>query len=140
NLGDGSREDGGATIGLIVAIDTGHDRVAQTHARHGFGDAEWFLFIRWADWLARRHRAETASARADVAENHEGGVPVLPALAHVRAARAFADRVQVQRSHGALQFLVSLAAKEPYTQPIGPRMRIRRRHHRRLRIRDDVKR
>ena len=48
---------------------------------------------------------------------------MLPALAHVRAARALADRVQVERAHDALQLLVIGAAKEAHAQPRWPGMR-----------------
>src|SRR6266852_3815656 len=62
---------------------------------------------------------------------------MFPALAHVGAARALADGVQIERAHNAFQVLVALAAEKFDAQPIRPRMRAQRHRHRR-RIRDDV--
>ncbi len=63
---------------------------------------------------------------------------MLPALAHVGAARALADRMQVECAHDALQVLVALSAKKFDAQPIRPRMHLRRGHRHRWSIRDDV--
>ena len=65
---------------------------------------------------------------------------MLPALAHVGAARALADRVQIERAHDALHVLVALAAKKLDAQPIRPRMHARRGHRDRRQIGDDVER
>src|SRR5207247_10409042 len=62
---------------------------------------------RHAEWLggvdgegtAVRHGAEAAVPRAGVAEQHEGGGPVPPALTDVRAARLLADGVEAQLAH-----------------------------------------
>src|SRR5260370_39867610 len=63
---------------------------------------------------------------------------MLPALAHVGAARALADRMQVGCGHDALQVLVALSAKKFDAQPIRRRMHLRRGHRHRWSIRDDV--
>ncbi len=52
NFFDGARENVRAAVFLIVAIHGSDDRVAQTHARDGFGDAQRLFFIRRADGLA----------------------------------------------------------------------------------------
>src|SRR5229473_5413844 len=140
NLFDGARKDVRAAIRLIVAVDRSHHRVAQSHFGHSFRHAKRFFFIRWPDGLARRHGAESASACADVPQNHEGRGAVLPALAHVGAARALADRVQIERAHDALQILVALATEKLDAQPIGPGVRARRGHRHRRNVRDDVER
>ena len=65
---------------------------------------------------------------------------MIPALAHVGAAGAFADRVQVQRAHDPLQFLIIFAAEEADLQPVGTRMRARRRNFAGRRIRKNIER
>src|SRR5204862_425085 len=59
---------------------------------------------------------------------------------NVRASRAFADGVQIERAHDALQVLIPLAAKKLDAQPIWPRMRGRRRHWHGRYVRDDMER
>ena len=125
NLRDGARENCGAAVGLIVAIHRRDHGVAQAHSLDGFGHALRLVFIGRAERLAARHGAKAARARADIAENHEGRGAVLPALAHVGAARAFADGVQVERAHDALQLLIIFAAEESHAQPGRARMRCR---------------
>ena len=58
------------------------------------------------------HGAEAAGARADVAEDHEGCGAMFPALALIGAARAFADGVQIERAHDALEILIIFAAED----------------------------
>ena len=127
NLLDGAGEDMRAAVGLVVAVHGSDHGVAQAHARGGFGHAVGLVLIRRAGGLAGGHGAEAAGARADVAEDHEGGGAVLPALAHVGAARALANGVQPERAHDALQLLVVLPAQELHAQPVRARMRLRRR-------------
>src|SRR5260370_19296773 len=117
NLFDSAREDVRAAVGLVVAVHGSHYRITQAHFCHGFRHAKWLVFIRGADWLARRHGAKPANARADVTQNHEGCGALLPALAHVGAARALAHRVQVERAHDALQVLVALAPEKLNAKP-----------------------
>ena len=124
----------GAAVGLVVTIDAGDDGVAQSHAGDGFGDAQRFFFIGRADRFARRDGAKAAGTRADVAQNHEGCGAMLPAFAHVGAASAFADGVQIEGAHDALQVLIAFAAQEFDAEPFGARVSVRRRRG----IRDDV--
>jgi hypothetical protein len=109
---DGACENRGAAVGLVVAIHGSDDGVAQAHSFNGFGDALGFVFFRRTEGLTARDGAEAAGARADIAEDHEGRGAVFPALAHVGAARAFADSVKVERAHDALEFLIVGAAEE----------------------------
>src|SRR5205823_9245744 len=88
NLLNGARKNVRAAVRLVVAVHRSHYRVTQTQPLHRFRHAKWFFFIRGANGLARRHGAESASARADVAQNHKRRGAMFPALAHVRAARA----------------------------------------------------
>src|SRR5260370_18705139 len=64
---------------------------------------------------------------------------MLPALAHVRAARAFANRVQIERAHDAFHVLVALTTEKLDAQPIRPGMPARRRHWHGWSVRDNVK-
>src|SRR5580704_2170780 len=96
DLFDGSREDVGAAIFLVVAVDRGHYRVSQAHSRHGFRDAIGFFLVWRAHRFARRDSAEPACPGTNVAQDHESGGAVLPALAHVWTAGALTDGVEVE--------------------------------------------
>ncbi len=140
NLLNRAGEDAGAAVRLIVAIDTGNHGVAQAHAGGSFGDADGFFFIGGADRFAGRHRAEAASAGANVAEDHEGGSAVLPAFAHVGTARGFADGVEIVGAHDALEILIALAAEEFHPEPIRAGVGVGRRHGRHDAVGNDVER
>jgi len=49
---------------------------------------------------------------------------MFPALSHVWAARRFANGVQIQRAHDALQILIALASEEFHPKPVRPRVRV----------------
>ena len=117
NFRDGAREDGGATVGLIVAIHGSDDSVTQAHSCDSFSDALRLVFGGRAERFAAGYCAESAGSRADISQNHEGCGAMLPTFAHVGAARAFADGVEIERAHGALQFLIFRSAKEANAQP-----------------------
>lgn len=127
NFRDGARKDGGTAVGLIVAIHGSDDGVAQSHSGDGFGDAFGLVFGGRAERFAAGDGAESAGARANVAQDHEGGGAVFPALAYIGATRAFADRVEIERAHGALQFLIFGSAEEAHAQPGRARVRHGRR-------------
>ena len=84
----------GAVVGQVVAVDRGDDGVTEAHRFHLVGDPQRLQRV-VPGRLAGLHVAEAAAAGADVAEDHEGGGPALPALADVRAVGLLADRVQV---------------------------------------------
>ncbi len=139
NLLNGAGKDARAAIRLIVAIHAGDHGVTQAHARSSFRDAQRLVLIGRAGGLAGRHGAEATGARTNIAEDHEGGRAMFPALAHVRAARGFANGVEVEGAHDALQVVVAIAAEELHAQPVGPRMGVRRRHRGHVAVGDDVK-
>src|SRR5207247_4702965 len=100
-LANDSGENRGAAVGEIVPIDRCDDHVTEIQCVDGAGHAHRLHFVDRArppmgDGTIR------ARARADVAENHERGGAVMPALADVRTLRLFADRVQVEVAHQAL--------------------------------------
>ena len=64
------------------------------------------------------HRAEPAAPRAHVAQDHERGRAMVPALAHVGAGGALADRVQPQPLDQRLQFAIILAHRRGSAQPL----------------------
>ena len=63
--------------------------------------------------------AEAAGAGARVAEDHDRGGALVPALPDVRAAGLLADRVEVQAAEQALQVVVVLAGRHPRPDPVG---------------------
>ena len=85
-----------------------------------------------------RHSAKPAGACADVAENHKGSSAVFPTFAHVGATSAFADSVQIERAHDALEILVAFTAKKFDTQPVRAGVDAGRRYRRRGSVGDDV--
>ncbi len=87
------------------------------------------LRLAMIDWLrpALRHRAETATPRAQVPEHHERRGLVVPALSDVRAVRTLAHRVQIQITRQLLQRVKGLAHRRPRLQPLRLRRRLARR-------------
>jgi hypothetical protein len=83
------------TIGLVVAIHAGDHRIAQAHFRHGIGYTIGLIFVGRTNRLAGGHGAKPARPRANVSQNHERCRAMFPAFAHVRAAGAFANSMQV---------------------------------------------
>ena len=82
---------------------------SQPHARHRLGEAHRLERVEGFG-RAVGDRAVGAVPGADVAQDHEGGGLVLPALADVGAARLLADRVQAQLAHHGLDVRVVGAA------------------------------
>ena len=64
-------------------------------------------------------RAEPAGPGARVAQDHDRGGPLVPALADVRAVGLLADRVEVQAAEQALEVVVVLARRHPGPDPVG---------------------
>ena len=108
NLVDDHGEDARAADEVVVAIDAGDDGVLQAERGDGFGDAARLVEV---DGLgaALGDGAKAAAARAQVAEHHEGGRLVVPALADVGALGALAHGVQAERTGQPLEVVVVLA-------------------------------
>ena len=76
-------------------------------------ERELFLLRR-----ALRHRAESAAARAQVAQDHERRRAAVKAFMHVRAARRFANRVQIQLPQILLQIVNGREMRGAFAQPL----------------------
>ncbi len=110
---------------VVVAVDAGDDRMRQPKLRHRIRDAARLVEV---DRLrpALGHRAKAAAPRAQVAEHHERGGLLVPALANVGAVRGLAHGMQVQLARHLLQRVEGLAARRLRLQPL----RLARRHTR----------
>ncbi len=86
----------------IVAVDRGHDDMLKAKLGDGVADALGLVLVERAG-QPRAHVAKGAGARAGVAHDHEGRVPLVPALADVGAARLLADGRELEfanQAHG----------------------------------------
>ena len=125
DLADGLGEDVRAEVRQVVAVHRGDHGVPQVQLGDGLRDARRLL-----DVVRRRapvrDGAVGAVARADVAEDHERGRAVLPALADVRAVRFLADGVEVELLHHLLEAQVVRPAGrldlQPRRLPLGKRV------------------
>ena len=76
----------------------------QTQSRYRFCYAPRFISVDWT-WLALRHRAKPATARADITQQHECRSSMIPALPDVGALRRFANRMQTQAAGQLFQIM-----------------------------------
>jgi len=111
-----------------------HHRVAQPQPLHGLRHAKRLVSSGGPTGLPEGHRAEPASARADISQNLTVAVPCSQQSPMLGQRGAFANRVQIERALSALQILKR--ARPPKTvdrKPISGRgCEFRRRHrHRR---------
>ncbi len=71
-------------------------------------------------WAAFGYGTETASAGAEIAEDHEGRGTTVEAFVNVRAAGGLADRVEVERAETGLEavqrFKMRAGAAGPFRQ------------------------
>ena len=116
---DGSRDVRRAPVEEVVAIDHREDDVLKPQLGDGPRHVLGLAPVDRAARVARGHGAEAAAAGADVAEEHQRGGPLGPALADVGAARLLADRVEVERAEGLLEVRVGLAAGGAHLEPGG---------------------
>src|SRR6266446_1558330 len=90
--------------------------MAESELRHRVRHAKRFAQVQLRR-PPRRHGAEPAGARADVAKDHECGRPPVPAVEDVRAARLLAHRVQATAANDLLQILEVLALGHAHADP-----------------------
>ena len=117
-LPDRLREDVRAAVGQVVAGDRGHHDVLQPEARDRLGDPARLVVVE-PGRPAGLDVAEPAGAGARVAEDHDRGGALVPALADVRAVGLLADRVEVQAAEQALEVVVVLAGGQLRADPVG---------------------
>jgi hypothetical protein len=116
--GDGGGEAGCTAVGDVV---TGHARdhgVGQAHAGHRLGHPAGLLGVE-RERPAGVDQAEAAGPGAAVAQDHEGGGAVGPALVDVGAAGLLADGVQLQAPHEVLELAVLAAQPGLDPHPLG---------------------
>jgi len=111
-----------AAVGKIVAVDGCDYHVAQfpTGGRAGdvlrFGGIESeFVF----DGRTLRHRTESAAARAEIAEDHEGRGAAMKAFVEIRAARRFANGMKIQTANLSFERMHGLMMRCTLAKPLG---------------------
>ena len=117
NLANGFGENSGAANVVIVTIHAGHDGMFQAQRSHCLSHAARFIPIdRFGPSLG--HGAESATASADIAQQHEGRGLVIPALADVGTLRRFANRMQAQAARQLFELVEIVANRSFGAQPV----------------------
>ena len=93
---------------IVIAIHAGDDGVLESELSHSLRHAARLVEVNGLR-PAFGHRAEPAAARAQVTQHHERRSLVVPALANIRAVRAFAHGVERERARQTLEVVVVLA-------------------------------
>ncbi len=94
DCGDRLGEMLGAAVVKIVAIDGCHDDVLEFEVRNGFCNSSRRR-LHPTSKAGRRDIAERAGTCANAAHDHHGRMPLLPAVADVRAGGLFADGMKL---------------------------------------------
>ena len=116
---DRLREDRRAAVGPFVPVHRRDHGEPETQLLHGAGHPLGLVPVQPLVRPARLHRAEPAAARADVAQDHEGGGALLPAFPDVGALGALADGVEAVVPHQPLQFLEIRPLLQAHLEPRG---------------------
>ena len=122
-----------AAVGKIVAIDRSDDDVIEAEIFDDEADVARLFGVE-RERLALIDGTKTAAARASVAENQKRRCLVAPALTDVRAARLFANRVQVFLAHELFEAKVVGITRRFDFDPVGMSARHGRSQCRRSRI------
>ena len=118
HLADRLGEDPGSAVGQVVAGHARHDDVLEAHRPDRLGDAARLVGIE-PGGPAGLHGTEPAGPGAGVAQDHDRGRALVPALPDVGAVGLLADRVEAEAAHQALELVVVLAGRHPGTDPVG---------------------
>ncbi|MBV6466871.1 MAG: hypothetical protein PGMFKBFP_02198 [Anaerolineales bacterium] len=121
---DDHGEDRRAAVAAFVAVDRGDHRVLQIHGLDGLRHAFGLAPIEQAG-ASVFDVAESAGARAHVAEHQKRGGAAAPTFAHVGTHGFFANRVQFFRAHQRLQAFVVFARRGAYLDPFRAAQRTR---------------
>ena len=121
-----------AAVGQVVAGDAGDDDVLEAERADRLGDAARLVVVE-PGRAAGLDRAEAAGPGAGVAQDHDRGGALVPALPDVRAVGLLADRVERQAAQEALEVVVVLAGRQARPDPVGVAAQRRRAVGRRLR-------
>src|SRR5579863_2596173 len=110
-----------SAIGKIVAIHAGDHHVAQTQGSSHTRDVRRLLRIERTGMTALGNGAESASARTQIAQDHERRGAAMEALVKVGTPRGLAYRIQAQAAKLALQIVdgckMAAALSQPNRQP-----------------------
>ena len=115
---NGGGPDSGATVEELVARDGSDDRVLEAHEANRLGDATRLVVVKLG-WAAGLHGTKAAAARADVAEDHDGGRFARPAFAEIRALGAFANGMELALVDELGGLLVNRPAGDFCAEPCG---------------------
>src|SRR3954470_3764975 len=88
----------------------------QLQGRDCLGNATRFVHID-GKRTSLGHSAEAATSRAEIAQQHECGSAVVPALADIGALSGFTDRVQFEIAGQLLELMIILAHRSASLQP-----------------------
>ena len=113
-----ARPDARATVVEVVTIDRGDDGVLELELGEDRRDSLGLALVD-RQRPPGRDVAEATRASADVAEDHDRQRAVVPALADVGAARALADRVELELLDPLTQLRVADARRHRDLEPLG---------------------
>mmetsp|Transcript_5130 Transcript_5130/g.22907 ORF Transcript_5130/g.22907 Transcript_5130/m.22907 type:complete len:436 (-) Transcript_5130:137-1444(-) len=118
---DGPREVLGSAVGDVVAVHRRQHDVADAPLRDGLGGVLGLHLVGGRGRGRGVHRAEAASARARVAEDHDrrGSRVAVPALAQVGAHGLLAHGGELEILEPGGEVLVAIAARRALAQPRG---------------------
>ena len=110
-------EDGRPAVGQVVAGDRGDHHVVEVEGRHGLGHPARLVGVE-PGRPAGPDGAEPAGAGAGLAQDHDRGRALVPALPEVRTARLLADGVEVEAPDEAAQVADGLARRDGHLEPV----------------------
>jgi hypothetical protein len=88
-----------STVGKIISVDDGDDRMANAHAVDRFCQFAWLIGIQRRGGFLGADSAEAAAAGADFSSDHECRSPASPTIVDIRATSLLANRVQSMLMH-----------------------------------------
>jgi hypothetical protein len=96
----------GSTVGKLIPVHRGDDRVLQLHGLHGIGNPPGFLLVQLIGHPVS-HTAVLAGPSANITQNHEGSGPGLPAFPDVGAGSLLTHGVERLLLHELSQLEIS---------------------------------